>query len=107
MNLIDFVIDYQSSFFPYIPWRTGRLANSGMSTDFYSPQGDNSIGFNFCDKENLQYGIILNELPVISYVLNGKKGSYLNKHFMYFDNFFDSYANRLALRLGGEIKAGV
>ena len=106
MNLIDFAIDYQSSFFPHIPWRTGRLATTGMNTDFYSPQGDNSLGFDFCNNPGLQYGKILNEAPVISYVVNGKKGSYINRHYMYFDSFFDNYANRLAMQLGGEIRVG-
>ena len=42
MNLLDIAVDYQSAFFPYIPYRTGRLATTGMSTDFYNPQGENS-----------------------------------------------------------------
>lgn len=103
MNLLDIAVDYQSSFFPHIPWRTGRLATTGMSTDFYNPQGLNSLGFDYCRNKGLQYGIILNEYPTISYNLNGRKGSYTNRHYGYFDNFFDSYAAMLATRLGGTL----
>ena len=101
MNLIDLVINFQTSFFPNIPWRTGRLATTGMSTDFYNPQGDNSLGFDFCRDIGLQYGIILNEQPTISYMLNGRKGSYVNRHYRYFDVFFDGFANKIANQLGG------
>ena len=101
MNLLDIAVDYQAAFFPYIPYRTGRLATTGMSTDFYNPQGENSLGFDFCKNAGLQYGIILNEYPTINYNLNGRKGSYTNRHYKYFDNFFDFYAGQLAIRLGG------
>ena len=105
MNLLDIVMDFKTAFFPHIPYRTGRLANTGMG-DLYSPYGVKSIGFDFCNRDGLEYGIILNEAPIINYNLNGRKGSYANRHFGYFDTFFSSYATSLALRLGGELIEG-
>ncbi len=105
MNTLDMVMNYRSEFFPYIPYRTGRLAYTSMG-DLYSPYGQNSVGFDFCRLEGVQYGIILNEANYIHYVRNGKQGSYLNKHFGYFDRFFDSYASKLAMLLGGELMQG-
>jgi len=105
MNLLDIAMDFRNSFYHLIPYRTGRLANTGMG-DLYSPMGAKSIGFDFCNQSGLQYGILLNERPVISYNLNGRKGSYVNRHYRYFDTFFDNFASRLAMQLGAELIEG-
>ncbi len=107
MDLIDVAIDFISSFVPpKMPYRTGRLLNESWGTTPLTPLGKNSIGFNFCEDPALQYGIILNEAPIINYNLRGRSGSYVNKHYNYFDKYFDNFASKLALKLGGELIQG-
>ena len=107
MDLIDIAIDFKNSFIPpLMPYRTGRLLNESWSTMLLSPKGEKSIGYDFCKDPALQYGVILNEAPIIRYNLKGKSGAYANRHFGYFDNYFDNFALRLAIELGGELIQG-
>ena len=107
MNLIDIALDFKNSFVPpQMPYRTGRLLHESWGTMLLSPKGKNSIGFDFCKDSGLQYGIILNEVPVIHYNLKGHEGVYVNKHYNYFDNYFDSFASKLAFQFGGELLEG-
>ncbi len=105
MNLVDLANAYRTQFYPYIPYRTGRLATTGMG-DIYSPLGEKSVGFDFCNRSGLQYGIMLNEISVMHYDLNGRRGSYINRHLGYFDRFFDLFATQQAMLLNGELKEG-
>lgn len=107
MDLIDIAIDFKNSFIPpMMPYRTGRLLRESWGTSFVSPLGEKSIGYDFCKSPGLQYGIILNESPIINYNINGRKGAYVNKHYNYFDNYFDSFATKIAIQLGGELITG-
>lgn len=102
MNLFTIAEAGRYTQFWNTPYRTGNLARSIGDVE---AQGDRQVGYRpFNASGEANYGWFLNETPTIRYKtnLNGRifTGEYKNRHYLWFDNFVDTYANTVALNTG-------
>ena len=93
------------SMFWITPYKTGNLALNGYSdvTTLLDSNWGYAVGFRLFERKGVEYGAILNELPVINYRLTNQRtgrvyeGSYVNRHYKWVDTFFDVFSFQIPM----------